>query len=254
MCNIGENMDIKEKITTNLNRHPWEIARKKFVLKELAKYNSKGTTVADIGAGDMYITNSLINMFEKTIAIDKRFESSGSNLENIVAFKSISELVDESIDFITLLDVLEHIENDYEFLVLVNNKLSVNGKLILTVPCYSFLFSSHDIYLEHFRRYDMRELISLLRKTHFKIIKKHYFFGLLVLPRILIFLFEKLPMKFTKQDYGIGNWKYGENSFITKFISTILHYDSVFQSSISDFGVNLFGLSIFLVCEKEIED
>ena len=52
-----------------------------------------------------------------------------------------------------LLDVLEHIENDKEFLILIKKKLKINGRLLITVPAFEKLWSSEDDAAGHFRRY-----------------------------------------------------------------------------------------------------
>ena len=66
--------------------------------------------------------------------------------------EEISHLVKRA-DSLLLLDVLEHIQDDYEFLGQLLSEMEVGSHLILTVPADPSLWSSHDEALFHFRRY-----------------------------------------------------------------------------------------------------
>jgi SAM-dependent methyltransferase len=78
-------------------------------------------------------------------------------------------------DLITCLDVLEHIEDDRGALVELRRVARAGGVLLLTVPAYPQLWSSHDELNRHCRRYTRPELLSRaveagwqpLRTTHF---------------------------------------------------------------------------------------
>ena len=54
---------------------------------------------------------------------------------------------------VILMDVLEHTFNDTEFLKEILKKTPQDSFLFITVPSFQFLFSSHDVYLKHYRRY-----------------------------------------------------------------------------------------------------
>jgi SAM-dependent methyltransferase len=78
-------------------------------------------------------------------------------------------------DIITCLDVLEHIEDDREALRELRRVARPGGVLLITVPAYPRLWSSHDELNRHYRRYTRPELLSRavvagwrpLRTTHF---------------------------------------------------------------------------------------
>lgn len=77
-------------------------------------------------------------------------------------------------DLITLLDVLEHIEDDEQALRGFLDCLSAHGRLLLTVPAYQFLWSNHDVALHHHRRYTLRGLRRKLEKAGYEIVKGTY--------------------------------------------------------------------------------
>ena len=64
----------------------------------------------------------------------------------------------EKFDLICLFDVLEHIEDDSAALVAIKRLLSDEGKILLTVPAYQWMWSTHDEFLHHKRRYSAAEL------------------------------------------------------------------------------------------------
>ena len=55
---------------------------------------------------------------------------------------------------VTLLDVLEHQENDRGFMAELASKLDPGATLVVTVPASRRLWSQWDVSLGHFRRYD----------------------------------------------------------------------------------------------------
>lgn len=68
----------------------------------------------------------------------------------------------EEFDLICLFDVLEHIEEDFASLVAIKKLLADGGWILVTVPAYQWLWSKHDEFLHHKRRYsasDLREKI-----------------------------------------------------------------------------------------------
>jgi len=60
------------------------------------------------------------------------------------------------------IDVLEHIENDYEEIQTVLKHLDKSGYLIILAPAHQYLFSKFDKELGHFRRYDKNMLTSIM--------------------------------------------------------------------------------------------
>ncbi len=61
-------------------------------------------------------------------------------------------------DVVLLLDVLEHVADDFGFLASILRSMPVGAHLVVAVPADMELWSNHDVNLEHFRRYDRRRL------------------------------------------------------------------------------------------------
>jgi 2-polyprenyl-3-methyl-5-hydroxy-6-metoxy-1,4-benzoquinol methylase len=73
-------------------------------------------------------------------------------------------------DNITLIDVLEHIEDDAATIGKIKKLLEPGGQVIILVPQYPHLYGARDRRIGHFRRYTRRELTDKLLSQGFEII------------------------------------------------------------------------------------
>lgn len=89
-------------------------------------------------------------------------------------------------DGVTLLDVLEHIPDDWRALEEIRRVLKPGGFLLLTVPAYQFLWSEHDEALQHCRRYVAGQIRRRLEGTGYRLRRLTYAITLLA-PLIALF-------------------------------------------------------------------
>lgn len=241
-------MDLTEK-TENLKRHPWELSRSYNILKLLPRNNN--LIYADVGAGDKYFTSKLLSITgEKVFAIDNEYKNAGTEHDGIISLNNVCHLQNNSIDCLIMMDVLEHIENETIFLHDVFDKLKPNGNIIITVPAMQFLFSSHDVFLKHHRRYNRKQLMNLLRKHDIHIEQSYYFYSTLFIVRCISSLLEKLKPEKENLNVGIGLWKHDEKSFITRSLFIMLNIDFFFNKIFNKIHIRLPGLSLIAVCRK----
>lgn len=78
--------------------------------------------------------------------------------------------------FVTLLDVLEHQEDDVTFLRDLAAKMAPGSTLILTVPAMPSLWSEWDVVLGHFRRYRKETLLSAVGDSPLEVVELSYLF------------------------------------------------------------------------------
>ncbi|WP_282152706.1 class I SAM-dependent methyltransferase [Ruegeria atlantica] len=71
----------------------------------------------------------------------------------------------EKFDLIGLFDVLEHIEDDEATLGALANRLTSDGRIVMTVPAFQWLWSRHDERHHHFRRYTRAQLADVAAKA-----------------------------------------------------------------------------------------
>ena len=70
----------------------------------------------------------------------------------------------EGADVVTVMDVTEHIQDDYEFVGSIIEKMPAGATLVMTVPALNKLWCGWDDALGHYRRYDKPMLRALFRK------------------------------------------------------------------------------------------
>ncbi len=81
-------------------------------------------------------------------------------------------------DLILMMHVLEHVEDDRAMLADAANRLSDSGYIFIDVPAFPFLYSAHDRFLGHYRRYTTQSLEELVRSTgNLELVGVHYFFA-----------------------------------------------------------------------------
>jgi SAM-dependent methyltransferase len=89
------------------------------------------------------------------------------------------EFSSNKFDSIYLLDVLEHIDDQVAILKSTQNYLTQSGKILLTVPAFKFLWSPHDDFVHHVRRYTKAGLKKVLEDSGYKVERISYFNSIL---------------------------------------------------------------------------
>lgn len=253
-------MDLKEASLYSA-RHPWELSRCMNIkctffhhMADLLKHKKEKneiTKIADIGAGDLYFSHSLLADMKKKglsaeiYAVDNHYKDEGKRA-NIYCYKDIEELEPESMDCIFLMDVLEHIQDDKKFLQIAGEKLKDTGIIILTVPAFNRLYSDHDRFLEHYRRYEYHTLQKIIPQK-LSIVQSNYFYSIL-------FFVRCIQVKFMhgkrKKNLSVNGWKYSAQNILTRIVKLILNIDFSLNQLSAKFGLCLPGLSLLVVMEK----
>ena len=89
-------------------------------------------------------------------------------------------------DYVSALDVIEHVKDDVALLLQMKKLLSSDGMLLLTVPIHQFLYSLHDAALGHYRRYHKRDLWTVLSHAGFSVEHWGHAYAFLVIPALLV--------------------------------------------------------------------
>ena len=87
--------------------------------------------------------------------------------------------------FVTLLDVLEHQEDDQAFLAELTGRMDVGATLLLTVPALDALWSEWDVALGHHRRYSARTLRARLTGPGLELVAVDYLFPEMLAPALV---------------------------------------------------------------------
>ena len=176
-----------DELRRQQNIHWWFLGKKEIVI-DYAKHHAGFTAnennkIIDVGCG-MGLMLEELSHYGKIFGMDFEPEAvefcknslGGGNVFD-VRVGSIPYDVpfqENFFDYVFALDVIEHVENDIEALIVLKKLLRPNGKLILTVPALMSMWSYNDELNHHFRRYEEKELLEKVEKSGLKII--HYSF------------------------------------------------------------------------------
>jgi SAM-dependent methyltransferase len=175
----------------------WFNHRNDVVCNSIKKYSSN-KVFFDIGGGNGFVAKRLQEEKIKVALVEPGVLGAINAKKRGVEFVVCSTLKDagfkkNSLESVGFFDVMEHIEDDHEFLKEITSYLKPDGFLYLTVPALSFLWSKDDEFAGHYRRYSTNGLKNMLKKHGYELKYTSYFFSFLTLP---IFLFKTIPSKF----------------------------------------------------------
>ncbi|MEO7158344.1 MAG: class I SAM-dependent methyltransferase [Vicinamibacterales bacterium] len=97
----------------------------------------------------------------------------------------------EKFDLICLFDVLEHIDDDVGTLVEVKKLIAEGGHVLMTVPAHRWLWSAHDEFLHHKRRYTASELRGKVAAAGLRLERMSYYNTLLFPLAVVVRLKER---------------------------------------------------------------
>ena len=83
-------------------------------------------------------------------------------------------LADGSVEYVTALDVLEHVADDAAVVRGFHRVLKPGGLAVVTVPASMALWSDWDVGLHHFRRYHRPQLRALFPRDQWEVVHVNY--------------------------------------------------------------------------------
>ncbi len=150
----------------------WHRLRWRAVSRTLPR--DRAFRLLDVGAGAGFVGAYLAEelpraaycFVEPIRSLEERRYGAARNLAAAVSW--------EGIDYLVLLDVLEHQQDDMGFLREVLPKVPAGARMVLTVPALPLLWSDWDRQLGHYRRYDKPSLRRLLAASPLEVAEVSY--------------------------------------------------------------------------------
>lgn len=208
--------------------------------------NYKTKAVLDVGAGSGVFAKQLLDhdICESAICVDPNYEKEWEEKHNSKSIYFRKNVESNPQTLILMMDVLEHVEDDIGLLRLYAEKMPADARILITVPAFQFVWSKHDTFLEHFRRYTIKSLNQSIKQAGLRPIKCNYFFGTLF-PAVAIARLSSKWLRRNKPEVIKSDLK-----ILPEWINTILIFIHSIETHILFRFNKAFGLSVFCLCEK----
>jgi hypothetical protein len=179
-------MDLRETGTGVDEESHWYFQAKQIPLlryfSRCSETMSGKLSILDVGAGSGFFSHGLLTKFNDLIdsvtLVDTGYDADGVSTDhghNIIRTRSLPDRISAS--FILLMDVLEHIEDDAYFLADVRKRGQGLNYFFATVPAFTSLWSGHDEFLGHRRRYTRSSLSAVLEAKGFSVNRTYYLYA-----------------------------------------------------------------------------
>jgi 2-polyprenyl-3-methyl-5-hydroxy-6-metoxy-1,4-benzoquinol methylase len=172
-------MDLKEEdiLGADIGRH-WYYRSKAAALQRMVGPLAP-QRLLDVGAGSGFFSRHLLTDggAQSALCVDLGYPH---DRDETLAGKPVLYRRDcgpTDCDLVLMMDVLEHVDDDVGLVRHYAAKVPSGAHFLATVPAFRFLWSGHDVFLEHKRRYTLAEIEGTLRDAGLAVVKGAYFFG-----------------------------------------------------------------------------
>ncbi len=189
--------------------HYMDVASRANAMKALKTHiSAERPVLMDIGCSSGFMLKALKESFPSSTVIGADYVSgplvslAHSNPEIPLLQFDLTHcpLPSECLDGITLLNVIEHIEDDVSALRNTLRLLKPGGIALIEAPAGPGLYDVYDKHLMHFRRYRMADLLSILRSVGFEILHQSHL-GFFIYPAFAIV--KKRNRRYLKADPAV---------------------------------------------------
>ena len=229
--------------------HWWFISRRDCILRIIQR-SEKKRKILEIGCSSGQLMDALNKAkLKDIIGIDISHEAihlcKKNNIKNIVQMDgSKTGFKEGKFDLIIASDILEHLNDDYEAIIEWKRILKDDGEMLVFVPAFKMLWSDHDIFNKHIRRYNRREIKALFKKTGLKTVRVSYWNFFLFFPVFIKRAIVNKIIKRSKPKHDLFRTNKAINFFLCLLLAMENSYCRLFNLPI--------GLSLFIIAKKEL--
>ncbi len=178
-------MDLKEEhiLGDQVTSH-WYYRAKLAAVTALAR-DIRAEHLLDVGAGSGYFSRALLERTDirRATCVDLGYPA---DRDDSIAGKPIvyrTAIGDVDAQCVLMLDVIEHVADDVAMVADYVARVPRGAHFIVAVPAFMWLWSGHDVFLEHYRRYTLPQAEAVLRRAGLTVERGCYFYGA-VLPLV----------------------------------------------------------------------
>ncbi len=147
--------------------HWWFVGRREIMRRLVARVTPPGSAVVDVGCGTGANIAALAGTY-RAIGVDTSADAIGHARARFPSTKFLEgdaktalPGIHAPIGCVLIMDVLEHVKDDFNLFASVLAPLAAGSHVLVTVPADMRLWSPHDISFQHYRRYDTARLSAI---------------------------------------------------------------------------------------------
>jgi SAM-dependent methyltransferase len=205
---------------------------------------SVGETVMEVGCGAGAVLEALEKRFgyiaDGSDLNLYALEQAGPGQGSLMVYDVLSRQAQlkDKYAAVFLMDVIEHIDDDVDFVKAAADLVRPEGMVVVNVPCSNLLYSKYDEVAGHVRRYSRAHLKKTLEEAD--LVPVHFaYWGFSLLPVIVA---RNLLCKFTSREKVIERGFAPPNRFAHTFLQSLRQLEFKFLKN-PPFGTSLLGFA-----------
>ncbi len=144
-------MDLKEEdiLGDKIHSHWYYVAKGRAMRAFLG--DVKADEVLDVGAGSGIFSRQLLDhdISKSAVCVDPNYAKEYTDDQNGKSVQFVKSVEKTTQDLVLMMDVLEHVPDDVALLKDYADTMDIGGEVLITVPAFQFMWSGHDVFLEH---------------------------------------------------------------------------------------------------------
>jgi hypothetical protein len=236
-------MDVKEitLLGDSQENHWYYVSKSRALLAAVG--DRRVERIADVGAGSGYFSKMLLRTTDadRAVCIDPGYTSDRLEmyLGKPLEFRHQGSIANA--DLVLLMDVLEHVDDDVGLVRKLAASANQRTRFVISVPAFSWLWSRHDEFLEHRRRYTLNGILRVIAAGGLSPVSGFYAFAAIFPAVAAKRLWARVSMRSDAPKSDLRRHHPWTNSLLTRVClaeCAIARYNRVF------------GLTAFVVAEK----
>jgi hypothetical protein len=135
--------------------------------------------VLDVGAGSGVFSRLLLDhSAAEATCVDPGYPREYEELHAGKPIRFVHGVTQSDADTVLMMDVLEHVDDDAGLLRLYAGSTPAGTRFLITVPAFQWMWSGHDVFLEHRRRYTLKQVEDVVRRAGLVPLHACYYYAL----------------------------------------------------------------------------
>lgn len=170
-------MDLKELHLVDPETHWYYLAKLVAIQRAVVQFAPRAQSFIDVGAGSGYFSIHLADFGagQSAVCVDPNYTDEHEEFDGKLRF--VRNTPGHGADVYLFIDVLEHVADPRALLLSHLGSAPPGATIVVTVPAFMSMWSAHDVYLEHFHRYTLGEVVHLVADCGLEVVHRQYLFG-----------------------------------------------------------------------------